>query len=219
MTANERAGDRAKRRAERLRQRLGDELRQKREEVGLSQAVIGSAAGISRSTLSRIEAGSRAGTSIDELMSVAAALGLDVVVRLYAGGDPLRDAAQVKKLARILVAAASPIVCRTEVPLPASTEHPERRAWDAVSSKSGVRAAIEVEMRLGDAQATERRLALKRRDDPVDHFLLVVADTRHNRRVLTEHPALFPDLVRFGPSLVLHPLENGELPPSGLVLL
>ncbi|HKB27811.1 MAG TPA: helix-turn-helix transcriptional regulator [Candidatus Limnocylindrales bacterium] len=217
----ERPADRAARAADRLRRAVGDEVRQKRVEVGLSQASVARAAGFSRSTLSRIEAGERRGTSIDEVSAVAEVLGLDLVVRLYPGGDPIRDAAQVTKLARILETAAPPLVCRTEVPLPASTEHPERRAWDAVLTIPGARAAraaIEVEMRLGDAQATERRLALKRRDDPVDRFLLVVADTRHNQRVLADHPALFPELERLRRSQVLGTLGRGELPPDGLVL-
>ena len=219
MATNERAGDRAARRAEWLRRGLGDELRRKRAEVGLSQAIVALAAGVSRSTLSRIEAGTRRRTSIDELAAVGTALGLDLAVRLYPGGDAIRDAAQARKLSRLLEAAVPPIVFRTEVPLPSSTEHPERRAWDGVVTRSGARAAIEVEMRLSDAQATERRLALKRRDDPVDRFLVVFADTRHNRRALDEHPALFSDLKRLRPSDVLRALANGDLPPSGLVLL
>ena len=194
-------------------------MRLKRVEVGLSQAAVAGAAGLARSTVSRIEAGARRHTSIDECMALAAVLGLDLVVRLYPGGDPVRDAAQLKKLGRILGAAAQPLMARTEVPLPATTEHPERRAWDAVLTRMGARAAIEVEMRLGDAQATERRLSLKRRDDAVDTFLVIVADTRHNRRVLAAHPGLFPELVRLKPSQVLRALARGELPPDGLVLL
>lgn len=219
MVVREKVVDQASRRAERLRRVLGEELRQKRTEVGLSQSSVATSAGLSRWTCARIEAGRRHRTSIDELTVLAAVLGLDLVVRLYPGGDPVRDAAQLKKLGELLHVAAPPLISRTEVPLPATTDHPERRAWDALVSVPGARVAIEVEMRLGDPQATERRLSLKRRDDPADRFLLVVADTRHNRRVLADHPGLFADLARLRRSRVLGALKQGELPPGGLLVL
>ena len=84
---------------------------------------------------------------------------------------------------------------------------------------SNERTAIELEMRLGDVQALRRRHDLKRRDDPTEHFLLVVAATRHNRRVLAEFASLFDDLPRLRPSAVRQALESGRHPPTGLVLL
>ena len=44
--------------------------------------------------------------------------------------------------------------------------------------------AVEAESRLGDLQALERRLALKLRDGSMEHLILLVANTRHNRTVL-----------------------------------
>jgi hypothetical protein len=81
------------------------------------------------------------------------------------------------------------------------------------------RTAIELEMRLRDAQAMIRRHSLKRRDDPVDGFLLVIAATRTNRHVLAEFADLLPDLPRLRTQLVLAALENGEHPPSGIILI
>jgi hypothetical protein len=83
----------------------------------------------------------------------------------------------------------------------------------------GLRTAIELEMRLRDAQALERRLALKRQDDPTDRFVLVIADTRTNRRILREPRDLFADLPRLRPSGVLRALAAGRHPPTGLMLL
>ncbi len=74
-------------------------------------------------------------------------------------------------------------------------------------------------MRLHDAQALERRLNLKRRDDPVDSFVLLLADTRHNRRVLAEHPQLFVDLPRLPVRVLTACMAAGQHPPSCLALV
>lgn len=84
--------------------------------------------------------------------------------------------------------------------------------------RHGERMAIELEMRLRDLQALRRRIALKRRDDPTKGFLLVIADTRSNRRILAEHEALFDDLPRLRPGVVRTALGSGQLPPTGLLL-
>jgi hypothetical protein len=86
-------------------------------------------------------------------------------------------------------------------------------------SATGRRTAVELEMRIRDAQAVERRIELKRRDDTTDGFILLVADTRANRRVLCELPALFADLPRLRKATVFKSLEAGRHPPSGIVLI
>ena len=83
----------------------------------------------------------------------------------------------------------------------------------------GGRTAIELEMRLRDLQAMRRRHELKRRDDPTEQFLLLVADTGHNRRVLAEYADLFGDLPRLRPSVVRKALERGRHPPTGMLLV
>jgi hypothetical protein len=74
---------------------------------------------------------------------------------------------------------------KSEVPIPITGD---QRAWDAVVSGSGQgRVAIEAETRLRDIQALQRRVALKRRDDPsIDSVVLLVAGTRGNRFVLRD---------------------------------
>lgn len=76
-----------------------------------------------------------------------------------------------------------------------------------------------MEMRITDAQALERRINLKRRDDPADSFILLVADTHANRRVLREHPELFPDLARLTFSRLTTLLAAGQHPSDALVLV
>jgi hypothetical protein len=82
-----------------------------------------------------------------------------------------------------------------------------------------MRTAIELEMRLRDIQAVRRRIDLKRRDDPTEHFLLLVADTRTNRRILSEFDRLFADLPRLRPTAVKAALQAGRHPGTGIVLV
>jgi hypothetical protein len=74
-------------------------------------------------------------------------------------------------------------------------------------------------MRLRDVQALLRRIALKRRDDPTQGFLLLIADTRGNRRILAEFAALFVDLPRLRPTIVRAALAAGHHPGTGIVLV
>ena len=69
-----------------------------------------------------------------------------------------------------------------------------------------------------DVQAMTRRHEMKRRDDPVDNFLLILVDTAHNRQALAEYGALLPDLPRLRTSTVLSTLEAGNHPPTGYIL-
>jgi hypothetical protein len=88
-------------------------------------------------------------------------VGLVPSLRFFADGTPLRDAAHVKLLERLHGTLASSLRWRTEVPLNVTAD---RRAWDAEIAGSGWRIVVEAETRLHDAQALERRVALKRRD-------------------------------------------------------
>jgi transcriptional regulator with XRE-family HTH domain len=198
---------------------IGREFRDQRMSLGLTQSFVARESGISRPRYTRVEAGKVATLTLLEVYRIAAVLGMDPSMKVYPGGSPLRDGAHAERLGGVLARVARPLVHRREVPLPAHEDHFERRAWDADLLGSGARTTIELEMRLHDAQAQERRISLKRRDDPSDHFLLLVADTRTNRAVLRSHPDLFSDLPRLRQSQVVAALEAGEHPGSGLVLV
>jgi transcriptional regulator with XRE-family HTH domain len=204
------------------------ELREQRRSLGLSQEHVAAAARLSRSRYSRMETGSIRSLTILELDRLAAVLGLEAAVRLYPGGVPVRDAAHAGKLRDLLRLAAPPLTYRIEVPLPATAgshrdgwerHRGERRAWDAVLVGHQKRTAIELEMRLRDVQAMRRRVDLKRRDDPTERFLLLIADTRNNRNVLREFAPLFEDLPRVRPSVVRAALAAGTHPPTGSLLV
>jgi transcriptional regulator with XRE-family HTH domain len=219
MVAVERAVSRGARRGRRACLDLEEEFRLARLGAGWSQDRVARAVGISRSHYVEIEGGSVGDLSIVEASRIAAVLGLDLAVRAYPGSGPLRDAAHARRLAQVLGPAVAPLRVRMEVPLPASPHRSELRAWDALVSGSGKRTAVELEMRLRDGQAVERRLALKRRDDPVDRFVLLVADTKSNRRVLASSPTMFADLLRLGPQALRRYLAAGDHPPSCLVVV
>jgi len=219
MGAAIRAAARGQGIGERFLRDAGSTFSDARIGLGLSQAHVARSSEISRTRYGRIEAGKVPTLSIVELARIAVVLGLDPLVRLYPGGLPVRDSAHAARLRQLIERAVAPLVPKTEVPLPARADRQELRAWDLVLAGAGERTAVELEMRLFDVQALERRATLKRRDDPADHFLLAVADTRNNRRVLNEFQSLFPDLPRISRMRVFEALERGVHPGTGIVLV
>lgn len=185
----------------------------------MSQAFVADRCHVSRNHYRAIESGRLQTVGIEELNRIASVLGLELAVRTYPGGVRLRDAGHVRRLADLLTLVKAPVTYRVEVPLPRQEQRWERRAWDAVLYGLGERTAIELEMRLRDVQAVRRRHELKRRDDRTEHFLLLIADTRHNRRVLAEFGELFADLPRLRPSVVRAALAAGRHPPTGVLLV
>jgi len=157
--------------------------------------------------------------SLVDAVRIATVVGLDLSIRTYPGGTGIRDAGQARRLQIVLGRVGAPLTARTEVPLPATTDVPEQRAWDAVIEGAGAMTAIELETRVYDLQAQQRRLALKTRDGAPGRVLLVVADTRANRRVLREHPEAFGWLPRLPARIVLAELAAGRHPPSALILI
>ena len=217
MVTRERKVDRGRRQAKRYLTLVGDDLHEARLRAGLTQRQVGDAIGISHTQVSRIERGLAIRVSYETLVMLGAVLGLDVPVRTFPSGDPIRDAAQLNLLARLRVLLPPTLRWRTEVPLAIPGD---RRAWDAVIEGRGWRVPVEAESRLRDVQACSRRVALKRRDDQSAVVILLVADTRHNRRVLR---LAGPDLAAEFPltgAKVLAELTKG-VPPSasGILLL
>ena len=219
MPSASRAFDRGTQAADRALLAIGHEFVEARLGLSLSQEHVASAAGVSRPRYSKIERGKARTLQVIEVARIGAVLALDPSFRLYPSGLPLRDAASAGRLRAFLAVAAPTLTARTEVPLPAVMDRRDLRAWDAVLYGHRERTAIELEMRLRDVQAVQRRIGLKRRDDPTDHFLLLVADTRTNRRVLAEFAGLFSDLARLRPTDVRAALAAGRHPGTGIVLV
>jgi transcriptional regulator with XRE-family HTH domain len=219
MAAIERPFDNGTRRANRWLNDLGQEFRDTRLSLGLSQIEVAQAARIDRADYSRAEAGKLSNLSVARACRIGAVLGLDVVMKAYPGGRSIRDASQTTHLKKLAAGIGPPLRHRFEVTLPARDDRPEYRSWDLMITDPEERTGVEFETRLYDLQAQVRRFRLKLRDDPVDHFLLVVADTRANRRVLAEFADVLVDLPTLRTETVLERLHAGQHPPTGLILL
>jgi transcriptional regulator with XRE-family HTH domain len=217
MGTRERRIDRANAVTAKVRATVGRELREARGAAGLSQREVGSAVAMSHSQVSRIELGRLANPTIEQLSRLAVAVGLELSVRLYPAGDPVRDVAHIRLLERLRGQLHPALAWRTEVPLPVQGD---LRAWDAVIAGPGWKIAIEAETRVGDAQALQRRLSRKVRDGQMPHVLLLVADTVRNREAVAAWgsglSAMFPASAR----VTLEALRAGADPGgSGIVIL
>jgi hypothetical protein len=146
---------------------------------------------------------------------MAGAVGLDLRLQAFAAGDPIRDAGQQRLLERLRHEAHPSLGWRTEVVFSIDGD---RRAWDALITGGRWAIAVEAETVLDDLQAVERRVALKQRDSGVAHVILLVADTRRNRRALRAAPAGFAGYTRDS-RRVLRALRRGEDPGTNAILV
>lgn len=178
MAGHEKRDDRARRAARDALVRTGREVREARLNLDLSQGTAGRAIGMSASAWSRLERGAAPNLPVVDLARALAVVGLDLHLRTYPGGHPLRDRAHVELLTRLRACLGPGARWRTEVPLP---NPGDRRAWDALILLADVRIGVEAETRARDSQELQRRLSTKRRDGGVDHVILLLSDTRHNR--------------------------------------
>jgi len=214
MTNRDAPVRRAIRKADEDEARVRADLARARRGAGLSREVVGRAAGLSRSALERLEAGTRRST-IQELAAVGAAVGLDVRMRTFPAGDPIRDAGQQRLLVRLHGRCHPSLGWTTEV---AMAIERDLRAWDAVIKGAGWTAGVEAETVLDDLQAVERRLALKQRDGGVDLLILLVAESRRNRAALEADTAAFTHLSRDARS-ILAAIGAGEKPDSSALIV
>lgn len=216
MPSYERVVDRATRRAKHFLIELGDEVRRGRRRAGISQATLGKSAGISQSEVGRIESGTSRALSIGNAARVVAAVGLDLSVRVYPGGSPIRDIGQLKLLARLRGHVHPSLRWRTEVPIPIAGD---QRAFDAVIDGVAVKVAVECITRLEDVQATERAVNRKQFDASIPCLILVLAATRHNRAALAAAPTL-RDAYPLSTRAILAGLRVGRQPSAnGLIFL
>jgi transcriptional regulator with XRE-family HTH domain len=195
--------------------RARSDVGQARRSAGLSLDTVGKACQIAGSTAQRIETGAIRNPDLVVFAEMAAAVGLELRIRAYQAGEPIRDAPQQRLLERLRAVLPPTVRWRTEVGLPIDGD---RRAWDAMLTGSSWRAAIEAETVLDDIQAVERRVSLKHRDGGVEHVILLVADTRRNRRALLAAPAAFGGFSRDA-GRVLRSLRRGDAPESSAILV
>jgi transcriptional regulator with XRE-family HTH domain len=219
MGTRERPADRGRRRSGDAFRRLGQEHRGARVAAGLSLRDAAAASGAAYSQLWRFEHGELDRVSITDVGAWCAVVGLDLSIRAYPAGDPIRDRAQLALLERLRVRLHPSLGWRTEVPLPIEAD---LRAWDAVirgTSPTKWRARVEAETRLADLQALERRLTLKIRDDPGGHLILLVSDTRANRAGLRSLRDGLAELLPLRTREVLGAIAEGRDPGAGGIVI
>ena len=220
MGTRERPADRGRRRAVEAIRRLGRDHFDARTSAGLSLRACAAATGTSYSQLRRFERGDIECLSLAHAGAWCASVGLDLVIRAYPSGDPIRDRAQLGLLERLRLRLHASLRWQAEVPLPS---HGDLRAWDAVirgHEPRPWRARVEAETRIADGQALERRLALKIRDDPDGHVILLIADTRTNRRARAALAEGMRERFPVQPRELLAALSAGrELPGSGILIM
>lgn len=187
MATRETPASRGARRARVLRHRLVQELITARQGAGLSIREVARRVGVSHSTVAKLEREEPGVMTIDLVAQCAAVLGLALAASLYPGGDPVRDRGQLALLGRLRSRIPNIPSWRVEVPMPIAGD---LRSGDAVVTIAEGDILIEAETRLDDLQAIERKGAAKARDLGAIRLVLLVADTRHNRRVIQDHPEL-----------------------------
>ena len=217
MAGREGPSARGRARGTRLIRDLGAEIRGARLQRGLSLGRVGAAVGMSGSQLSRLERGLATTVDVPQIGALCGVVGLDLSLRAFPGGQPVRDAAHLALIGRFRRLLAPSIGWRGEVPVTLSPG--DLRAWDAVLSAGGRRGAAEFETRPRDLQELQRRLGLKERDGDADVLLLVLADTRHNRALVRAHAAELAGQFPVPASMALARLRVGQLPEGNAILL
>jgi transcriptional regulator with XRE-family HTH domain len=205
-------GDRT---ASRLEHRLAAELREARLAAGVSQRHVARVAGISQSQVSRVELAQAHRVLLADIARHSAAVGLRLDVRTFPAGSPVRDAGQLRLIERLRSQVHDSWRWATEVLVGATGD---LRSWDVYLSGPGT-VGIDAETRLYDLQALQRRCEAKARDSGVDRIVLLVAETRHNARVLREHREALRSTFPADSAEVLATLRRGKLPArSGIVV-
>jgi transcriptional regulator with XRE-family HTH domain len=216
MGVQERAIDRGRQLGREVLVRIGAELRTARIDRGLTIDAVAIALGVSNAQISRIERALAPEVSISVIVSFAAIVGLDLVVKTYPGPNALRDTPQLTVLEDFRRRLHASIRWAVEVPLPIAGD---QRAWDGLISGTGWRYGVEVESLPRDAQALVRRLHLKERDGDVDGVILVLPDTRRVRTFRNDAAAELGPAFPVAGLAALRRLSAGEDPRGSAVIL
>lgn len=194
----------------------GIEIRNARRDRDLSLAEVGRAVSLSVSTISRIERGLVERVSIIDLARLHAAVGLELSVRAFPGGAPIRDSAQLGLVADFCDMLHPSLGWSSEVPLP-TTGDP--RAWDVVVRGDRWRIGVEAETGPRDSQALIRRIRLKERDGEVDSVILLLRATIQTRRFLLDAGAHLRAAFPGDGGVAMTRLRAGAAPGANAVIV
>lgn len=202
-----------------MRRQLGellDEIHERRLMSGATQARLAEAVGVSRSLVGAVERDELDDPGVLQLARLAAAVGLDLSLRAFAGDSVLRDAAQVELLNRLRAR------CHPSLPwkLEPMVAPGDARAFDALIGHRPDAAAIEAISRLRDVQRQARPIQSKLEASGLSAVILLIAATRGNRAALREAGRQLRDAFPLDSRAVLGLLRRGEVPrENGIVLL
>ncbi len=214
-----------------LVRQVGEEVRRLREDAGVSGAALARAARMRPSQLWAIEAG-RGEWSVDSLNRLAAALGADLSIRLYANTGPsIRDRHQARMVEALLRLLHPSWRATLEVPV----RNPARGVIDTVlhSAVRNVLVAVEVQSELRRVEQQLRWAAEKaeslpsselwrrvaRDEPPTISRLLLLRSTRATRALSEDLETTFRTAYPAEPSLVWRALTTGDNPWSGDALV
>lgn len=199
-----------------LIRQFADELRNARLSAGVSQASVAAAAGVSQRTVSRYETGAGPHPDLIQAARVARVVGLDLRIQCFAAATRLRDAAHVALIRRFLTRVPRAVPRRLE----AAVGPGDQRAWDVLLAVGGTLVGVIAETRIRDLQELLRREHRKQLDGGVRILILLLADTKHNRRALVEAGSLLAEAFPLSTRTVLAALARGQ-PPSanGIAIL
>ena len=215
MPARERIQVIGARRGERLAHELARTGWEARLRLGQSRAAIAAAMHISASKLARWEHARHPLPDVREAARWMRTVGLDMTLSWYPASGPLRDEAHVKLIGRVLALIPARVPHWIEAPMPIPQD---QRAWDVLIELGGARVGVVAETRLRDWQALLRREQLKARDSQVDHLLLVLANTRSNRRAVRDAGAALDAVLPLDGRTVRAALKRSRDPGAGGLL-
>jgi transcriptional regulator with XRE-family HTH domain len=199
-----------------LRSSIGGEIRLARVDRNLTLDSVCKAVGVSASTGSRLERGVLEHVDVMLLARLCAIVGLDLSIKAFPGGQPIRDAGHLAILRAFRAVLHQSLDWASEVPLPLPGD---ARAWDGLIRGNGWRYGVEAETAPHDGQATLRRLALKQRDGQVDGVLLILPDTRQSRVFLREISGVLGANFPIAGPRTLELLSVGAAPDGSSIIL
>jgi len=192
-------------------------LRDERIGLEVSQRFLAGQLGCSQSEYSRLESGAQPETvRLVRLAEVAALLGLELSLGLHPAGHPIRDKGQLALIRRFRAELPAAFDVRAEVPFPAPGDP---RVWDLVLRLDDVLIGVEAETRVRDMQALVRRMRGRERDGGVDVVLLVLSDSRLNRRLVGELRTALGEGWESSQRRVFGALRTGQVAPGSGVQL
>jgi transcriptional regulator with XRE-family HTH domain len=185
--------------------------------AGLRLRDVAEAVGRSVAWVSRIERGTAASVSMDDLIILSAAVGLKLWVTTYAAERAIHDAPQLALLRRFRARIGEMWQWSYEVIVPVPGD---QRAADALIRVPSVSIMIEAFTRIADGQAQLRAVRLKARDMGLERIIIVVGATPSNRRALAAAGDVVAADYPLGTKAVLRALSEGRDPgANGIVML